>query len=67
MSRSRNSCGRGHRNFHGYSHNPMWWNHLFTEVPNRRKARTFEHQIARGRDADEICWPHAKRPYSYYW
>jgi hypothetical protein len=47
--------------------NPMWWNHLYAEVPNRRKVRKLEKEVAKGADPDEIVWPQAKKPQSYYW
>lgn len=48
--------------------NPMWWNHLWTEVPNRAKAKKLEKEVVKDPEiAESAIWPHPKKPHAYYW
>ena len=51
-----------------YSKNPMWWNHLFTERPNRRETHQLLQRLLNDPTlADELVFPLAKRQTNYYW
>jgi hypothetical protein len=46
----------------------MWWNHLWTEVPNRAKAKKLEKEVVKDPEiAERAIWPHPKKPHVYYW
>jgi hypothetical protein len=51
-----------------YNKNPMWWNHLFTERPNRRETHQLTQLLLKDPTlADCIIFPLAKKPNNYYW
>ena len=60
---------RSDNGWHGdFGKNPGYWNHDYTEVPNRRKERDLLKKIPRLIDYEESpLFPLAKKPYEYYW
>lgn len=46
---------------------PSWWNHLFNNIPQRRKGRAWERKVL-VEEVDETDPPNfSKRPHRYYW
>lgn len=48
-------------------HNPRSWDKLHHIRPVRRRERDLERRVLRGDDADNLAWPLASKPFSYYW
>lgn len=46
---------------------PAWWDILHHRRPHRRKTKVVEFKVMRGDDLDDLVWPLAKRPHTYYW
>lgn len=54
--------------FVDYGKNPGWWNRLYNLKPKRQEARHLCRDIVDGlRDADEVLFPHCRKPNYYYW
>lgn len=51
-----------------YNKNPMWWNHLFTERPNRRETHKLLQFVTNNPHlCDNVIFPLAHKPKNYYW
>lgn len=62
---------RNHTEYNWYS-NPMWWNHLHSIVPQRRRSENWCKELAKGdvdyeflEDADPPMI--SNKPHMYYW
>lgn len=63
----RNRMGEAYSEVYWLSNWPRWWDKLHHTAPARREAHRLEHEVMRGADADNICWPDGRKPHNYYW